>query len=183
MTPPTEARAPEFAIESAGTPESDADRLIASFGLRAYSEARRRQRHAPTAATAAPWRIAASLIARRASERRGAESPERSESDADGAAGAGSLRAPPLVRFFEVNPLDELARILAVRPQCFRLQFFGVDADHSPIVVTETEIQAPDASSAIRVAADAAWPARALGLRVLDLEGREVFERLKADLR
>ena len=180
MTPPTEARAPEFAIESAGTPESDADRLIASFGLRAYSEARRRQRHAPAAATAAHWRIVASLIARRASERRGAE---RTESDADGAACAGSLRAPPLVRFFEVNPLDELARILAVRPQCFRLQFFGVDADHSPIVVTETEIQAPDASSAIRAAADAAWPARALGLRVLDLEGREVFERLKADLR
>jgi hypothetical protein len=182
MTPPAKARAPEFAKE---TPEADADRLIASFGLRAYSEARRRQRHAPAAATAAHWRIVASLVARRTSERRGAEPSERTESDADadGAGGAGSLRAPPLVRFFEVNPLDELTRILAVRPQCFRLQFFGVDADHGPIVLTETEIQAPDASSAIRAAADAGWPARAVGLRVLDLEGHEIFERLKADLR
>jgi hypothetical protein len=122
----------------------------------------------------------ASLIARRTGERRGAEPPERTESEADG---AGSLRAPPLVRFFEVNPLDEITRILAVRPQCFRLQFFGVAADHGAIVVEETEIQAPDASGAIRAAADAAWPARAVGLRVLDLEGREIFERLKADLR
>jgi hypothetical protein len=27
------------------------------------------------------------------------------------------------------------------------------------------------------------WPPRAIGLRLLDLEGREIFERLKADLR
>jgi hypothetical protein len=183
MAPPATARAPDFGIESAETPEADAERLIASFRLRAYSEARRRQRHAPAAAIAAHWGAVASLIARRTGERRGAEPPERTEPDAGGAGAAESLRAPPLVRFFEVDPLDELTRILAVRPQCFRLQFFGVDADHGPIVVTETEIQAPDASSAIRAATDAAWPARAVGLRVLDLEGREIFERLKADLR
>jgi hypothetical protein len=89
----------------------------------------------------------------------------------------------PHVRFFQVDPLDELERILAVRLQCFRLQFFGAGADHGPAVLTETEIQAPDASAAIREAAAAGWPPRSVGLRLLDLEGREIFERLKADLR
>jgi hypothetical protein len=79
--------------------------------------------------------------------------------------------------------LDELERVLAVRPQRFRLQFFGLGADHGPAVLTETEIQAADASSAIREAVEARWPFRAVGLRLFDLEGREIFERLKADLR
>ena len=79
--------------------------------------------------------------------------------------------------------MDELERVLAVRLQRFRLQFFGVGADHGPAVLTETEIQAADASAAIREAAAARWPPRAVGLRLLDLEGREIFERLKADLR
>ena len=89
----------------------------------------------------------------------------------------------PAVRFFEVDPLDELERVLAVRLQRFRLQFFGVGADHGPAVLTETEIEAADASGAIREAVEAHWPPRAVGLRLLDLEGREIFERLKADLR
>ena len=89
----------------------------------------------------------------------------------------------PAVQFFEVDPLDELERVLAMRRQRFRLQFFGVGADQGPAVLTETEIQAADASSAIREAVEARWPPRAVGLRLLDLEGREIFERLKADLR
>ena len=125
----------------------------------------------------------AGLIARRAGERRGDESSTRTELDANLAWGGVAMGARPPVRFFEVDPLDELERMLAVRPQRFRLQFFGVAADHAPAVLTETEIQAPDASGAIRAAAEAAWPPRAVGLRVLDLEGREIFERLKADLR
>jgi hypothetical protein len=79
--------------------------------------------------------------------------------------------------------LDELERMLAARPQRFRLQFFGVGADRGPAVLTETEIQAGDASGAILEAAAANWPPRAVGLRLFDLEGREIFERLKADLR
>jgi hypothetical protein len=85
--------------------------------------------------------------------------------------------------FSEVDPLDELDRILAARPQRFRLQFFAVAADRGPAIVAETEIQAADASDAIRAAVEANWPARAIGLRVLDLEGREIFERLRADRR
>jgi hypothetical protein len=87
------------------------------------------------------------------------------------------------VRFFEDDPVDELARAVAARPQRFRLQFFGVGADFCPALMTETELQAYDASGAIHAAVEVDWPPRATSLRVLDLEGREIFEQLKADLR
>jgi hypothetical protein len=77
--------------------------------------------------------------------------------------------------------LDELDRILAARPQRFRLQFFAAAGHRDPAIVVETEIEAADASAAIRAAIEADWPPRAIGLRILDGEGREVFERLKAD--
>jgi hypothetical protein len=83
--------------------------------------------------------------------------------------------------FSEVDPLDELDRILAARPQRFRLQFFAVAGDRGPEILLETEIEAADASAAIRAAADADWPPKSIGLRILDGEGREIFERLKAD--
>ena len=178
---PLKARAEETAVDSGETLESDANRLIASFRLRAYSEARRRQRQAGSAEAAAHWSQVSNLIARRAGEPRGDESSTRTELDV--ACRGEALGARPPVRFFEVDPLDELERVLAARPQRFRLQFFGVGADHGPAVLTETEIQAADASGAIREAIAANWPPRAVGLRLLDLEGREIFERLKADLR
>ena len=178
---PLKARAEETAVDSGETLESDANRLIASFRLRAYSEARRRQRQAGSSEAAAHWSQVSNLIARRAGEPRGDESSTRTELDV--ACRGEALGARPPVRFFEVDPLDELERVLAARPQRFRLQFFGVGADHGPAVLTETEIQAADASGAIREAIAANWPPRAVGLRLLDLQGREIFERLKADLR
>ena len=182
MTPPASARA-AVDVETAETPLADADQLIATFRVRAYSEARQRQRRAAAPEAAAHWGQVANLIARRTSEPRGDESSTRTELDAHVARRGRELGVRPAVRFFEVDPLDELERVLAVRPQRFRLQFFGLGADHGPAVLTETEIQAADASAAIREAVAANWPPRAVGLRLLDLEGREIFERLKADLR
>ena len=179
MTPPT--KAPAVSIDAV-TPEADADQLIASFRVRAYSEARRRQRQAQATDAAKHWGDVARLIARRAGEQRDAQ-PSRTEGDIDLADGREDLPARRPIRFFEVDPLDELERMLAARPQRFRLQFFGVAADHGPAVLTETEIQAADASGAILEATAANWPPRAVGLRLFDLEGREIFERLKADLR
>jgi hypothetical protein len=180
--PPPKARA-AAEVESAETPLADADQLIATFRVRAYSEARRRQREAGPSEAAAHWSQVSNLIARRSGEWRGDESPARTELDDGVAYGAETSGARGPVRSFEVDPVDELERVLAVRPQCFRLQFFGLGADHGPAVLTETEIQATDASGAIREAVMANWPPRAVGLRLLDLEGREIFERLKADLR
>jgi hypothetical protein len=181
-TPLPKARAPADA-ERAETPLADANQLIASFRVRAYSEARRRQREAGASEAAAHWSQVSNLIARRAGEWRGGESSARTELDGDVAYGGETLGARAAVRFLEVDPVGELERNLAVRSQRFRLQFFGVGADHGPALLTETEIQAADTSGAIRDAIAANWPPRAVGLRLLDLEGREIFERLKADLR
>ena len=172
----------QAARESGGTPEADSGRLIAGFGCGAYAEARRRQRQTRASEAGAHWAHVASLIARRTGEPRDGEFPARAKPDAGLAGGGENLPGPWPIRFFEVDPLDELERVLGVRLQCFRLQFFGAGPDLGPLVLGETEIEAPDASGAIRAAAQAAWPTRAVGLRVLDLEGREIFERLKADL-
>jgi hypothetical protein len=182
MTPPASARA-AVDVEIAETPLVDADQLIATFRVRAYSEARQRQRRAAAPEAAAHWGQVANLIARRTSELRRGEPSTRTELDANVARRGRELGIRPAVGFFEVDPLDELERILAVRLQRFRLQFFGLGADLGPAVLTETEIEAADASSAIREAVEARWPPRAVGLRLLDLEGREIFERLKANLR
>ncbi len=182
MTPLASARA-AVDVETAESPLADADRLIASFRLRAYSEARQRQRRAAAPEAAAHWGQVANLITQRRSELRGDDWSTQPGLDASAARGGRDVGARPHVRFFEVDPLDELERVLAVRLQRFRLQFFGVGADLGPAVLTETEIEAADASSAIREAVEARWPPRAVGLRLLDLEGREIFERLKADLR
>src|SRR5271155_5084008 len=148
MTPHVGARA-AVDVETAETPLADADRLIASFRLRAYSEARQRQRRAAAPEAAAHWGQVANLIARRTDGSRVDESPSRTEQDANVARRGRELGVRPAVRFFEVDPLDELERVLAVRLQRFRLQFFGLGADLGPTVLTETEIQAADASSAI----------------------------------
>jgi hypothetical protein len=182
IAPPASERATAD-LERAETPLIDADRLIASFRLRAYAEARQRQRRAAAPEAAAHWGQVANLIARRTSEPRGGEPSIRTELDANVASRGGDAGLRPAVRFFEVDPVEELERVLAARSQRFRLQFFGVGADHGPTVLTETEIQAVDASVAIREAVTTSWPPRAVGLRLFDLEGREIFERLKADLR
>jgi hypothetical protein len=85
--------------------------------------------------------------------------------------------------FSGIDPLDELERILSARPQRFQLQFFAVADDRGSSLIAETEIQAADASAAIRAAAEAEWPPRAICFRILDREGREIFERLRADRR
>jgi len=97
--------------------------------------------------------------------------------------GLGSGRDGSPDPFSEIDPLDGLERILAARPQRFRLQFFAVADDRGPSVIAETDIHAADASAAIRAAVEADWPPRAIGLRILDREGREIFERLRADRR
>ncbi len=173
------ARAPEPAVvrlDDAHALEADADALMAAFQRRAYSEARRRQREARGVDTAAHWEWVAGLVARRIGAPPAAGPSTRN-------AGIASARDRSPHPYSEVDPLDELERILAARPQRFRLQFFTVASESGPAILAETEIEAADASSAIRAAADADWPPRAIGLRVIDREGREIFERLKADRR
>ena len=69
-------------VETAETPSADADQLIATFRVRAYAEARQRQRRATAPETVAHWGLVANLIARRADGSRADESSTRTESDA-----------------------------------------------------------------------------------------------------
>jgi hypothetical protein len=180
------AGAPEAAFVGVGSgelPEADADALIAAFRVRAYSEARRRQRQARARESAAHWSFVAKIIARRTGAGPGVEPSLRRAIDADLMSDRQTSPARLLEPFFEVRPLEELKRILDANLQRFRLQFFAVAGELGPTIVAETDIRAADTSDAIHAAAEAPWPPRAIGVRVLDREGREIFEQLKADRR
>jgi hypothetical protein len=140
-----------------------ADMLVSEFGVEASGEARRREREANSAGTARDWRRVASVIARRV--------PMRDSVDSAGP-------TPP-----ECGPLVEATQMASDPPQAFRIQFVCGTGEHGPTSLTEKHIHAPDASAAIVAAANAKWPPRTIGLRILDREGREVFAREKANRR
>jgi hypothetical protein len=62
--------------------------------------------------------------------------------------------------------------------QRFRVRYFGQSG-----TLHDVEISARDTPTAIRAAREAQWPQKAIGFRLIDIEGREVFEQLKADRR
>lgn len=48
-------------------------------------------------------------------------------------------------------------------------------------MLLDVQISARDTAAAIRAAREAEWPPKAIGFRLVDIEGREVFEQLKSD--
>jgi hypothetical protein len=81
----------------------------------------------------------------------------------------------------EPDASDELTRILTKKP--FRIQFIGTTPDREQPILKQVEIQGSDVSSAIVFAAKLAWPPKTTKLRILDCEGRGIFERHKAHRR
>jgi hypothetical protein len=79
--------------------------------------------------------------------------------------------------------LEQLVRVLDARPQQFRLQHFSAAGDRGSAIVSESALDAADVETAVRTAVSSPWPAGAIGLRLLDREGCQVFEQLKADWR
>jgi hypothetical protein len=63
----------------------------------------------------------------------------------------------------------------------YRLQFLGGPTAHGTAVLIETNVVAGSVDAAIRHAAEAEWPPGATALRLVDLDGREVYERTKVD--
>ena len=61
--------------------------------------------------------------------------------------------------------------------QRFRVRYFGQFG-----TLNDVEISARDMATAIRAAREAQWPPKAIGFRLVDIEGHEVFEQLKSDL-
>ena len=81
----------------------------------------------------------------------------------------------------QAAPLDELQRVLAAKPQPFRIQFVGAAPGRGLTILSEVEVQASDVSAAIVAAANLAFPPKTVALRILDREGQAVFERHKTD--
>jgi hypothetical protein len=59
----------------------------------------------------------------------------------------------------------------------FRIQFL----EGSAHVIRELHADARNAVSAIKLVRDIDWPPRAVTMRVLDLDGREVHSKVKGD--
>ena len=59
----------------------------------------------------------------------------------------------------------------------FRIQFL----DGSARVIRELHADARNAASAIELVRDIDWPPRAVTMRVLDLDGREVHSKVNGD--
>jgi hypothetical protein len=62
----------------------------------------------------------------------------------------------------------------------YRLQFLGRRNAYGAAVLIETTVAA-SVDAAIRYAAEAKWPPGATALRLVDLDGREVYERTRDD--
>jgi hypothetical protein len=157
--------------------EAEAEALIRNLGDWAYSEARRREHEASSDAIAKDWSRVALAVARRTGKRVGLDVATRLATDADFSLReneAASIEPPPHAK---TDPIEELARIVAensTRPS-FRLQFLGLAANRGASVLKEVDLRASDASEAVREAARLDWPPRALGFRLIDREGREIF--------
>ena len=62
----------------------------------------------------------------------------------------------------------------------YRLQFLGPPTELGEPVLAETTVRAASIEGANRQAGDAEWPPGAHSLRLVDLDGQEVYEQLKA---
>jgi hypothetical protein len=156
--------------------EAEAGELIRLLGADAYGEARWREQTASSDTMAQEWNLIAQAIAASTGRRIGSDTLTGMAMNAVFAAD----RKPPSHKsrpHSEPEALDELTRILTKKP--FRIQFIGTAPDRERPILKEVEIQGSNVSSAIVFAARLAWPPKTTGLRILDCEGRRVFERHK----
>ena len=161
--------------------EAEAEALIRDPGFATYAEARRREREANSDVIAKDWGRVAVAVAHKTGKRIGLDTSTRMAMNAIFAPDREQAAAREPQPYSELSQVDELKRTLAPKVQPFRVQFVGAAPDRGPATLKEVEIQVADVSSAIIAAANLAWPPRTIGLRILDREGREVFNRQKAD--
>jgi len=159
--------------------EAEAEALIRNLGDWAYSEARRREHEASSDAIAKDWSRVALAVARKTGKRVGLDAGTRVSTDADFSPRENEAASIEPSQHAKTDPIEELARIVvenSTRPS-FRLQFLGLAANRGASILKEVDLRASDASEAIREAARLDWPPRALGFRLIDREGQEVFGR------
>ena len=79
----------------------------------------------------------------------------------------------------DIDPIDELMRIVSETPARppYRIEFVGGEAERGTSILKEVGLRASDPTEAVREASRLRWPTRAIGFRLIDREGREVFGR------
>ncbi len=94
----------------------------------------------------------------------------------------GSL-SPHSVSIPDPSRLNERVREIsaAAGPEQYRLLLVSGGTARHPVVLKEIGIPAADVPEAIRLAFHVEWPPAAIGLVLMDDEGREVFGRDNAD--
>ena len=158
--------------------DAEAEALIRHLGIEAYSDARRREREANSIKEAREWNRVALAIARKTCRRVGFDTSTRMASDAIFASFLGSSTLPPRAPIPELDPLDELVRLVSEDTgRGYRIQFLGPGSDQTQTVLAEVEVRASDVSTAMREAAHTPWPPRAIGFRLVDHDGRAVLGR------
>lgn len=167
--------APE--AETGIDPEVHARELMALGPRGAYAYARQRQRIAPTAGIAAYWELVARIVDDhiRKHTRLDAATPMQPSTDRM------LRRTPTKLRGGDSGQIKALPPSFGPTPRQFHLRYFGVTTDRGLDVLDETDIKVVDLSAAILAVDEIPWPARAVGLRVVDEKGHPVFERLKSD--
>ena len=157
---------------------AEAAALISDLGDGAYSEARRRAREASSDETEREWNRVALAIARKTGRQVGLDTATRmaAESDFSSTEDATEPRSEPLE---DIDPLDELMRIVSETPARppYRIQFVGGEGERGRSILKEVRLNASDPSEAVREASRLRWPPRAIGFRLIDADGQEVFGR------
>ena len=163
--------------------EAEADVLIQQFGVEAYAGARREEREANNLAAAWYWSAVALAVAQKTPKRVAFDPATRTVADDLTRVLAALRSSPEPEQITERGQMGEATQVMSERPPGvqFRLQYLGAAADGAASIVQEVVLCAADASAAVREAARTGWPPRAIGFRLIDVQGREVFAQRKAD--
>jgi hypothetical protein len=159
--------------------EDEADELIRLLGDDAYAEARRREHTASSSATAREWNLIALAIASQTGRRIGLDLPTRMAMNAVFVPDREPERWTPRPSA-ELDPVDELKRVVSAKSQLFRIQFLRA-APTGLFLLKEVEVAATSESDAIVSAARLSLPPKTVAVRILDHGGQIVFERHKGD--
>ena len=163
--------------------EAEAEALIRERGIGAYREARRRECEAKSKVEADNWTRVGLAVAQKTSKRHGLDAETRIAIDADFVTVREDVPSPPSLSGPRRHDLDELVRVISGGSAAgqYRLQFLGAGTDRGLRVLQEVGVRASDVPGAIRQAIHIAWPPQAIGFRLFDHEGREVFRRQNDD--
>ncbi len=152
-------------------------------GVDAYPEARRSEREAKSRVEGKTWARVALAVAQKTSKNLGLGAAIQKAAEADVVRSREGAPSPPSISRPDPYRSDERVRAIsaAAGPGQYRIRLVSGGTARSPEILKEVRIHASDVPQAIRQAFHIVWPPDAIGLILIDHEGREVFGRDNAD--